>query len=58
MKIKKTLISILTGFCISLMIASLFTACNENSTTNNSTENKKTDNAVKTGAKAPETKKK
>ena len=43
MKIKKTLISILTGFCISLMIASLFTACNENSTTNNSTENKKTE---------------
>ncbi len=43
MKIKKTLISILTGFCISLMIASLFTACNENSTTNSSTENKKTE---------------
>ena len=41
MKIKKTLISILTGFCISLMIASLFTACNENLTTDSSTENKK-----------------
>ncbi len=43
MKIKKTLISILTGFCISLMIASLFTACNESSTINSSTENKKTE---------------
>lgn len=43
MKIKKTLISILTGFCISLMIASLFTACNENLPTDSSTENKKTE---------------
>lgn len=43
MKIKKGLLSILTGLCISLTVATLFTACDENSITNNPTENIKTE---------------